>query len=513
MNLAALSFVRPWWLLALLPLGVLLWRLWRAPHLGEAAWRGLADAHLLAHLLVFPAPRARRVGLALFAGGLLAAVLAMAGPTSQQHPQQPSEPAYRRDVTRLLVLDLSPDMTAHLEQVKPKLLALLQALPDGQTALLVYGDEPYLVVPPTTDVETIALFIPELATDIIPMPGNHPERALRMAGEILARSAGQQREVLWIKAGAKGAELPLADLAGVRLSILHASTALDPALAAAASRSGGAVVQLRADDGDVLQLVSALETRSGWVAGQGTAPAAAADFAYWLMLALLPLAALAFQRGILALLLSSLLLAGLLTPQPAEAMDFRLTAMLADYQAWRLLNEGNPEAAAARFVDLRWRAAANYRAGHFAKAASLLEMGHDADSHYNRGNALARQGQLEPALAAYDTALDLRADDADTRHNRDLVQRLLNEQSKAPESGGGGPSPRKPQGGPQVAKQAPPAPRPTPSRGEDGNAESEAARVAEQWLRRIPGRPGNLLRYKLLAEQRRRQADGAERAW
>ncbi|MEO5659459.1 MAG: VWA domain-containing protein, partial [Polaromonas sp.] len=412
MSLATLSFMRPWWLLALLPLGLLLWRLWRAPDSGEAAWRQVVDAHLLPHLLVFSGARTRRTGVALLAGGLMAAVLALAGPALEAPPQA----VLRRDVTRLLVLDLSPGMVRQLEQVKLKLLALLQAWPDGQTALLVYGGEPYLVVPPTTDSATIALFVPELAIDAIPVPGNHPERALRMAGNILARSHSQQREVLWITAGAGGAELPLADLAGARLSILHAAAVDDPTLIAAAHRSGGAVVRLRADDADIRQLVNSREARVGWIAGPATATTAkGADLGHWLLLPLLPLAALAFRRGILALLLP-LLLAGLLAPQPAAAFDFPLAAMWSDYQAWRLLEAGEAQAAAAGFADPRWRAAAHYRAGQFDQAASVLAGARDAESCYNRGNALARQGQLTGALAAYDAALTLRADDADTRH-------------------------------------------------------------------------------------------------
>ena len=488
MSLASLTLLRPWWLLALLPLGLLLWRLWRAPERSETTWRGLIDAHLRAHLLVFSAPRARRTGLALFAVALLLAVLTLAGPALEQQPQT----AYRRDVTRLLVLELSPGMAAQLEQVKLKLLVLLKALPDGQTALLVYGGEPYLVVPPTTDVETIALFVPELATDAIPVPGNHPGRALRMAGDILQRNAAQQREIVWITAGSNGAELA-GELVGIRLSILHVASADDPALAATASRSGGVLVRLRADDGDVRQLVSALETNGHWKTGVRSTSGDATDLGYWLLLPLLPLTALAFRRGILALLFGSMLLVGLLTPQPVLAQGLSLSALLTDYQAWRLLEAGQPEAAAARFADPRWRAAAHYRAGQFEQAASLLAAGHDADSHYNRGNALARLGKLAEALTAYDAALTLRADDADTRYNRDLVQRLLNQQSQAPQSGGG---------------RAPP-----PGKGQGSEAEREADRIADQWLRSIPDQPGSLLRRKLLAEQRRRQAGEEAHAW
>ena len=125
------------------------------------------------------------------------------------------------------------------------------------------------------------------------------------------------------------------------------------------------------------------------------------------------------------------------------------------------------------------------------------------DAHYNRGNALAKQGKLSDALAAYDAALALRPSDADTRHNRDLVQRLL----KPPPE----PPPPPPQGG--AGGQAPPAPGPAQNQNQSSTAEREAARVAEQWLHAIPDQPGTLLRRKLLAEQRRRQSDEAARPW
>jgi Ca-activated chloride channel homolog len=553
MSLATLSFVRPWWLLALLPLALLIWRLWRAPNQSAAAWRRLIDPHLLAHLLVLSGPRAHRAGVALFGAGLVAAVLALAGPALDR-----PEPAFRRDVIRLLVLDLSPGMTAQLEHAKLKMLALLQAFPDGETALLVYGAEPYLVVPLTTDVATIARFVPDLATDAIPTQGNRPDRALRMAGKILARSATRQREVVWITAGAGGAnttnaanaanaantantgstgntaniantanvanaanaanaELPLAELAGARLSILHLAAVHDPALAEAARRTGGILVPMRADDGDTRQLAGAVAARGDWIAGAGTAPHATSELGYWLLLPLLPLAALAFRGGILMLLLLPLVVvAGLLVSQPASASGISPAALLADYQGWRLLETGQPAAAAARFDDPRWRAAANYRAGNFEQAASLLAKGRDPDSHYNRGNALARQGQLASALAAYDAALKLRTGDADTLHNRDLVQRLLNQQSQK-----GGGAARQPQAGQrtdqqtgqQKPKEAPPAPAPPQPQNRADDAERDATRVAEQWLRRIPDQPGSLLRRKLLAEQRRRQAGKDERAW
>lgn len=471
MSLAAeLTLLRPWWLLALLPLGLLLWREWRRPDRAEAIWRQTIDAHLLSHLLVRADPRQRRIGLLLSGLGVLLAVLALAGPALER----PSSSAYRRDAVRVLVVDLSAEMAAHLEQVKPKLLALLQQLPAGQTALIVYAGEPYLVAPPSVDAATLARFVPELAADIVPVPGNRHDLALRMAEEVLARSGAAVRDVVWVTAGGADALKAAAKLEHARLSILHAAPL---AAGAGVARHGGVMVRMSADDGDVRQLLTTLDGGDGWIAASASAGQTRIDAGYWLLLPLLPLAALAFRQGVMVLLLAPLLLAA---PQPAQAQSW-----FDDQRGWQLLEAGQPEAAAARFADLRWRAVASYRAGQYEQAAALLQGLRDADSLYNRGNALARMERYAEALAAYEAAIELRPDDADARHNRDLVQQLLNQR----EADGQG---------------KPPPPDNAPRSGQ--GASDEAGRVAEQWLRNVPDQPESLLRRKLLAEQRRRDA-------
>jgi Ca-activated chloride channel homolog len=86
-----------------------------------------------------------------------------------------------------------------------------------------------------------------------------------------------------------------------------------------------------------------------------------------------------------------------------------------------------------------------------APASDARRLADQEDAYYNLGNALYRAGQqLEKsapqaaiqkwteAVKAYDTALQLQADDADSRHNRDLVQRKIDALQKPPNQGGGG---------------------------------------------------------------------------
>jgi Ca-activated chloride channel homolog len=109
-----------------------------------------------------------------------------------------------------------------------------------------------------------------------------------------------------------------------------------------------------------------------------------------------------------------------------------------EQRAQGLLDSGHAAEAAQLFSDARRRAYANALAGRDTEAARLLAPLHDSLSEYNRGNALARSGNLIGALASYDAALEQVPGDRDVRHNRDLVARLLESQSQQRDGQGGG---------------------------------------------------------------------------
>jgi Ca-activated chloride channel homolog len=164
-----------------------------------------------------------------------------------------------------------------------------------------------------------------------------------------------------------------------------------------------------------------------------------------------------------------------------------------DQQAQRLLEAGQPAAAAKTFADPRRRAYAEIRAGQFADAAKRLSAFEDPESQYNRGNAMARGGDLKGALAAYERAIR-RAQpgsklDGDARHNRDLVARQLKQQEPSPatgpqdgraqsDQGAGSRSAadrRQAQDGRQAAKGGSPAAQPQ-QQAQAGNSESPGTR-------------------------------------
>jgi Ca-activated chloride channel family protein len=576
--------LRPLWLLALLPLGYLVWRLARARDDAAAGWESVVDAGLLRHLAAPGHERRHRRALVLLGTALCITVLALCGPALPGK----SDLAFRSDATRVLVVDLSTALPAGdaaapvLERLRLKLLTLLRTMPPGQTALVVYAEEPYLVAPLTTDAETLALLVPELAPQALPLAGERPERALRMAGDLLLRSGGSARDVLWFAAtdAPTPAALQVADdfrTHGMRLSVMQlGSTGMPPAaslvrLQDIARTSGGLYLAPAPDDSDTRQLATLFASATGTIRDGARATATPRDFGPWLLPLLLPLAALAFRRGVLILFALPLLL----QPPPALAGDTSAWWSRPDTRAMALLQTGQADAAARHFTDPRWQAVAHYRAGQFAAAATALAPFSDPDSLYNRGTALARLDRLPEAQEALQAALAVRPDDADIRHNLNVVRELLDRKGSPPPESEGAPDTQEAPPPPPPAESGdatrppgqttPPGDstdsRPTPEPGTDtphdgsandavneggpggdaaphntspaapeppadgGNAstqalprgrsdpEREADLLAEQLMRRVPDEPAGLLQRKLLLEHQRRERGEAPRRW
>ncbi len=454
-------FLRPLWLLALVPLALMLWRLLRADVDGNV-WRGLVDSHLLPRLLSDDGDKANHLPLALLGLGWLLIVLALAGPAWERLP----EPLYQARQFRVLAIDLSPSMNAtdlapsRLVRARFEVLDLLRQSAEGQTALLAYGAEPYVVAPLTIDVETIAAQVPNLETSLLPLPGARREGlVLDRAGELLRQAGAPDGQVILVTDGldhpvAAGEAAARLRAQGYQVSVLGLGTAkggpvpgpdggflkdakgairlprLDvAALERLANTGGGRYVTASPGDGDIRALAP---DRPAGPGGHSEQPSAQAEQwreeGPWLLLLLLPLAALAFRRGWLA---PSLVLVFLMPPPDAYALTWDELWLRPDQRASRWLENGEPDRAAGLFERGDWRAAAHYRASDYEQALqSLLAMdGPDAD--YNRGNALARLGRLEEAVEAYGEALQQRPGDPDARHNRDLVQGLLDRREQA----------------------------------------------------------------------------------
>jgi Ca-activated chloride channel family protein len=559
-------FLRPLWLLGL-PLGPLLaWSLWRRLQVG-VQWREACDPHLLAHLLVAPAAARRKWPYWIVMAATTLALLALAGPAWERLEQ----PVYRTLDARVVVLDLSRSMDAtdylpsRLTRARFKVVDILRRSRDRPVGLAVFAADGFIITPLTEDANTIISLLPAVDTDIMPAQGSRADLGLKIAARMLERGGARRGEVILITDGVKGqraaSESAKLRAAGFRVSVLAAGTRQGApipvpgggffkelkggivvamtdydALRDIARAGGGRFATLASDDSDIDYLLSdalALPFNLNMQAVERTSEIWR-DRGPWLLLLLLPLAALAFRRGWLALIPLTVLV----MPVPARAVTWDDLWARSEQQAARALARGDPASAVGVARDPLWKGSALYRDGQYEEAADAFAHSDETTAHYNRGNALARAGLLREALSAYDAALGAQPQHADALYNRALVARLMEQlrqlsrqQQRDQESGGqsqtGGDSREGGRSPDQDARDAM-----DQSQDADGNRDqadrdqpqaaasaqasqaldtqpltAEEQQALAQWLRRIPDDPGGLLRRKFQLEYSRRRPE------
>ncbi len=454
-------FLQPFWFLALLPMTLLLWWLPRARR-ASSDWHQACASHLLPYLLNKPAQAFSQIPLWLLAAGWLLAVVALADPVWQKQPQ----PVFRSQDAVVVVLDLSRSMLSsdltpsRLERARYKVAELLTQRTEGQTGLVVFAGDAFAVSPLTNDARTIQSLLKPLNPDLMPVQGGRADLGIHQAGELLRQAGLPRGTILLITDGYSDPRTlgVAADLLrqGYRLSVLGVGSdkpvpipdtgggfvrdsqgkVVMPALEITklqqlASAGGGRYHTITLSDDDLTRLLSvshqALDTRLEsteqvtdiWKS-QGP----------WLVLALLPLAALAFRRGWLMVLplVIALTLGNL--PQPAMASGWDDLWLRHDQQADQALRAGNVEHARQLAEHPLRRGEAAYRAGDYADALEAFATSDTAQGDYNRGNALAQLGRYQDAIAAYDAALAKDPAMADASHNKQELEKLLKQQQQ-----------------------------------------------------------------------------------
>ena len=458
-------FLRPLWLLAIPAMLPVLWLALRS-RAASSAWQRVCDPELLAALIsrgeVAPS---RWPGVMLALGGSVACVAA-AGPTWERLPQ----PAYDSPSSSVLVVNLSASMDAtdvapsRLGRARFELTDALAGLADEHLALVIFSEEPFTVTPLADDPAVIGAQVPVLETSLMPGSGTRVDRAIDHAAELLSRAGAMNGRILLISDSAGDEPQEAVDAAaraaaaGVRVSVLGVGTeggapvparqgfARDPlgnpitvrlereALEQIARAGHGHFALATADDSDLHAVMPASEPLPGFggeLTPSGVRTDVWRDMGAALLAIPLLLAPFAFRKGWASALLLVAVAGGAVTvPTDAYAAGWDDMWSRPDQQGAQAFAAGRPADAAKLFEDPAWRAAALYRAQDYAGAAESLQGQEGTEARYNLGNALARAGQLEQALAAYDEALAAQPDHQDARFNRDLVAKLLEQQKQ-----------------------------------------------------------------------------------
>lgn len=573
-NLQEFHFLRPLWLLALIPSVAFLLALWRI-NTSVSAWDKAIDKSLLPFLLDKSRNAAQRSPLVLLGSVWLLSILALAGPVWEKLPQ----PVQKREDALVIILDLSLSMFApdhvpsRLDLAKRKLRDILDQREEGQTALVVYAGDAHTVTPLTDDTVTISALVPSLSPNIMPLFGSNPRAAMELAVSLLDDVEATRGRLLLITDGIAGfaEEQALAEQVSAtsyELLVMGVGTeegapirtsdggfltdangdAVIPqlnrnVLQSLTNRTGGRYHDIQLSNADINYLLadslffeeSLSEVEEEFDIWYEAGP--------WLLILILPIAALSFRRGWLFSIALLFTVAGTLTPtRQAQAWEWRDLWQTPDQQGAAAMETENYQDAAALFQAPGWQGSAMYRSENYEAAVAAFSSDVSADGHYNRGNALALNGNLAEAIAAYEITLELEPDHADALHNKEIVEQLLQEQeSQEGESEGDSSDDQQQQEGSeqeqqdqensdqqeqesqegnqdqeqqQQQQQQPEeqegsesnSEQNTPS--EETNEEFEEQQSLEQWLRRIEDDPGELLQRKFRFQYRQRQLNG-----
>ena len=460
-------FLRPWWFLGLAPVALIVgFYSWHKHHAGN--WATIINPELLPFLMQGKAPSDGLSTKSLITTLTLAWIIcitSLAGPTWEQLPQ----PVHRQDSALIIVFDLSPSMLAadlapsRLVRGRYKLIDILKRRTEGVSGLVVYGGDAHTVSPLTEDSNTIVSLVPVLHPGLLPQYGSNIEDAIQVAVNLATSGGYQQADILLISDGVDPSAISeitsiVKDKGEYRLSILGVGTENGAPIPLGSggfvkdTRSGNVIIPklnisdlrrlasankgnyqtISNDDRDIDNLLGAMES----LFGDSTQQTDRSfdlwdDQGYLLALLLIPILLLTFRKGAVVVLLLAPLL---FQSNSVEALEWQDLWATGDQQGAEALELDNAERAKSLFTHPQWRGSAAYRAADYETAAEAFFTDETANGLYNSGNALAKSGDFDSAIGAYERALELEPALEDAIFNRDLLEKLKQEQEQEEQS-------------------------------------------------------------------------------
>lgn len=469
-------FLRPWWLLAILPVLLVGWQLLRQ-HRQQSGWQHVVAPHLLAWLSPPLSEQQRHWPLRLLTIGTIIGCIALAGPTWQRLPQ----PVYQLEAGQVVIMDMSMSMRStdiapnRLTQQRFKAIDLVKSHLDGEIGLIAYAGDAFVVSPLTADANNLTNLIRALSPEIMPEQGSNPLAALQLADRLLTEAGYANGDIYWLTDGIQSRDqqsiIEFLRNRKHRLSILGIGTeegapiqrtdgsllrdrsgqvvvpSLQPKpLERLSSLTQGRFTVIRNDQADLAYLTDLAPIERSGNETEDQAGDQWLDQGPWLVLILLAAALLAARRGLLPKVLPVVLLVCLINPvhaQAAEPIEPQENPGLAWYeqifatpyqQADEALQQADFERAQAISEDSWQRGEASYRAGNYAAALTDFSQRTDATGFYNQGNALMQLQRYAEAAGAYQAALQQLPDWTAAQENYELAKELAEQQQEEQQS-------------------------------------------------------------------------------
>ncbi|MEN8803651.1 MAG: VWA domain-containing protein, partial [Thiogranum sp.] len=179
-------FLRPGWVLALVPILVLLVLQFRKGQ-SSKRWHSIIVPHLLEHLVVQRSRNRWFNPFTLLTLLMILFVLVLMGPSWSRQPS----PFLRDAASLVVVLDVSQSMLSEdiqpsrLERSKQKISDLLDKRSDSRNSLVVFSGSAHTVLPPTNDADILKIYLKAVTPKMMPRQGKFPEKALPLLDKLL----------------------------------------------------------------------------------------------------------------------------------------------------------------------------------------------------------------------------------------------------------------------------------------------------------------------------------------
>lgn len=494
-------FIRPWWLMLIVPALVLWWRVRARATARRDPPEGLAP-HLAAALTVGGEGGRRVLAIDGVTLTVVLMLVAAAGPTWSRVPN----PLVAETAPLAIALEVSGSMLAgdvapsRIERAKHKIRDVITGRAGARTALIAYAGSAHRVAPLTEDPDVLTPFLAGLSPEVMPDDGQNATAALQLANDALA---GEEvpGAILFVLDDMDRADLPAFERHAAEGSprfVFLTIGGTETSRRDLATLPGASVVAVTPDASDVSEIgrrvasayrdALARDDRQNW------------DDRGWLLAwpaALLGL--LWFRRGWTmrwGFALAAMLVGASGEPARADGpVDWFLTA---DQQGYLAYQDKDFAWAADLFEDPMWRGHALYRAGKYAEAAEVLARLPTAEAAFAQGMAHLRSRGYRDGIAAFETALERDPDHPTAARNLEIARAILayvervREQSDTGEESGIGAD--------DVVFDN------EAGRGTETTVTAEAEttlQTAEQWMRTVDTRTADFLRIRFALEAAR----------